>query len=80
METLAMIRQTFHKKARAIHGHLIGMLKLTETGKGEQAESKGKSMIITFFDIKAIVPKEFILAGLTVSSAYYCDILGHAVA
>jgi hypothetical protein len=31
-------------------------------------------MLIIFFDIKWIVPKEFILAGQTVNSAYYCDI------
>jgi hypothetical protein len=32
-------------------------------------------MLIIFFDIKGIVHKEFILAGHTVNSAYYCDIL-----
>jgi hypothetical protein len=34
-----------------------------------------KSMFIIFFDVKGIVHKEFVLAGLTVNSAYYCDIL-----
>jgi hypothetical protein len=32
-------------------------------------------MLIIFFDIKGIVHKEFALAGQTVNSAYYCDIL-----
>jgi hypothetical protein len=32
-------------------------------------------MLIIFFDIKGAVRKEFVLAGQTVNSAYYCDIL-----
>jgi hypothetical protein len=32
-------------------------------------------MLIIFFDIMGIVDKEFVLAGQTVISAYYCDIL-----
>jgi hypothetical protein len=32
------------------------------------------SMLISFFDIKGIVHKEFFLAGQTVSSACYCDV------
>jgi hypothetical protein len=43
--------------------------------KVTQVKSKVKSMPITFFDIKAIVHKEFALAGQTVNSAYYCDVL-----
>jgi hypothetical protein len=49
--------------------------KLTETEEGGQVKSKVKSLLIIFFDIKGIVHKEFILAGQTVSSAYYCDVL-----
>jgi hypothetical protein len=30
-------------------------------------------MVIIFFDIKGIVHKEFVLAGQTFISAYYCD-------
>jgi hypothetical protein len=33
------------------------------------------SMLIVVFDIKGIVYKEFVLAGQTVCSAYYCDVL-----
>jgi hypothetical protein len=32
-------------------------------------------MLNIFFEIKAIVHTEFVLAGKTVNSAYYCDIL-----
>jgi hypothetical protein len=39
-------------------------------------KSKVKSMLIIFCDIKGNVHKEFILAGQTVSSAYYCDVYG----
>jgi hypothetical protein len=42
--------------------------------KARQVKSKVKSMLITFFDIKGIVHKEFVLAGQTVNSAYYCDL------
>jgi hypothetical protein len=35
-------------------------------------DSKDKSMLIIFFDIKDIVHKDFALAGQTVNSAYYC--------
>jgi hypothetical protein len=38
-------------------------------------KSKFKSMLSIFFNIKGIVHKEFVLAGQTVNSAYYCDIL-----
>jgi hypothetical protein len=37
-------------------------------------KSKVKSMLIIISDIKGIVDKEFMLAGQTVNSAYYCDI------
>jgi hypothetical protein len=33
-----------------------------------------ESMLITFFNIKGIVHKQFILANQTVNCAYYCDI------
>jgi hypothetical protein len=32
-------------------------------------------MLITFLDIKAIVHKEFALAGQTVNLAYHCNVL-----
>jgi hypothetical protein len=40
-----------------------------------KVKSKIKSMLIIFFDIKWIVHKEFFLAGQTVSSTCYCDVL-----
>jgi hypothetical protein len=44
-----------------------------------QVKSKVKSMLIIFFDIKGIVHKEFLLAGQTVNSAYYCYFYGDCV-
>jgi hypothetical protein len=38
-------------------------------------KSKVKSLLIIFFDIKGIVHREFVLAGQTVNSAYYCYVL-----
>jgi hypothetical protein len=34
-----------------------------------------KSMLIILVDIKGIVQKKFVLAGQTINSAYYCDVL-----
>jgi hypothetical protein len=34
-------------------------------------KSKVKSILIILFNIKGIAPKEFVLAGQTVNSAYY---------
>jgi len=43
--------------------------------KARQLKSNVKSMIITFFDVKGIVHKEFVPTGQTVNSRFYCDIL-----
>jgi hypothetical protein len=43
--------------------------------KARQEKSKVKSMLVIFFDIKGTVHKEFIPAGQTVNSTYYCYIL-----
>jgi hypothetical protein len=43
--------------------------------KARQVKSKVKSMLIIFFDIKGTVKKQFVLAGQTANSAYYCDVL-----
>jgi len=43
--------------------------------KARQVKSNIKSMIITFFDIKGIVHKEFVPTGQTVNSGFYCEIL-----
>jgi hypothetical protein len=43
--------------------------------KARQVKSNVKSMNITFFDIKGIVHKEFVLVGQTVNSGFYCDVL-----
>jgi hypothetical protein len=43
--------------------------------KARQVKSKVKSMLIIFFDIRGIVHKEFAMAGQTVNSTYYCDVL-----
>ena len=43
--------------------------------KARQVNSNLKSMIITFFDIKGIVHKEFVPTGQTVNSGFYCEVL-----
>jgi len=43
--------------------------------KARQMKSNLKSMIITFFDIKGIVHKEFVPTGQTVNSGFYCEVL-----
>jgi len=40
-----------------------------------QVKSNLKSMIITFFDNKGIVHKEFVPTGQTVNSGFYCEVL-----
>ena len=44
--------------------------------KARQVKSNLKSMIITFFDVKGIVHKEFVPTGQTVNSGFYCEVLG----
>jgi len=43
--------------------------------KARQVKSNLKSMIITFFDIKGIVHKEFVSTCQTVNSGFYCEVL-----
>src|SRR5215472_2398419 len=43
--------------------------------KARLVESNFKSIIITFFDIKGIVHKEFVPTGQTVNSGFYCKVL-----
>jgi len=43
--------------------------------RARQVKSNLKSMIITFFDIKGIVQKEFVPTGQTVNSGFYCEVL-----
>jgi hypothetical protein len=62
------------KKAWAVQRCLNDMLGSGQT-EGETAKNKVKSMLIIFFASKWIVHKEFILAGQTVNSTYYCDVL-----
>jgi len=40
-----------------------------------QMKSNLKSIIITFFDIKGIVHKEFVPTGQTVNPGFYCEVL-----
>jgi hypothetical protein len=42
----------------------------------KKLKSKVKSTVIIFFDIKGSFNKEFVLAGQTVNSAYYCMFYG----
>jgi hypothetical protein len=66
--TVMTLRQSNNSPNRKVLTH-------QDQKKVRQVKSKVKSMLIIFFDIKGIVHKEFILAGQTVNSIYYCDIL-----
>jgi hypothetical protein len=50
--------------------------KLTETKKCETGDEQNQEMLITVCDIKGTVHKEFVLAGQTANSTYYCDYYG----
>jgi len=43
--------------------------------KARRVKSNVKSMIVTFFDVKEIVHKEFVPTGQTVNSGFYCEVL-----
>jgi len=43
--------------------------------EARQVKSNLKSMIITFFEIKEAVHKEFVPTGQTVNSGFYCEVL-----
>jgi len=43
--------------------------------KARQVKNNLKSMIITFFDIKGIVHKEFVPTGRTMNCGFYCEVL-----
>ena len=43
--------------------------------KARQVRSNIKSMLICFFDQKAIVDKEFVPPGQTVNAAFYIEVL-----
>jgi hypothetical protein len=43
--------------------------------EGEEVKCKVKRMHILSFDIKEIINNELVLAGQTLNSAYYCEIL-----
>jgi hypothetical protein len=68
-ETCAKIRQEERKRGRYTESSNSPRPK-----KGRQMKSKVKSMLIAFFDMKAIVHKDFILEDQTVNFAYFCDV------
>jgi hypothetical protein len=72
-ESLAMIRQAFGEESMS--RTLMACSVQGDRKKPRKANSKVKSMLIIFFYIKGTVHKEVALAGQTVNSAYYCDVL-----
>jgi hypothetical protein len=42
--------------------------------EARQVKSEVKSVLIIFFGVMGIFKKEFVLAGQTINSAYYCDV------
>jgi hypothetical protein len=69
-ETLAMILQAFGDESMSC----TQKVKTHQDRKNETGEEQSQELI-TFFHIKGIVHKEFVLAGQTVNSAYCCDVL-----
>jgi hypothetical protein len=47
--------------------------------RARQMKSKVKSMLITLFDIKGIIHKEFFLVGQAMNPAYYVTFYGDRV-
>ncbi len=43
--------------------------------KARMSKSKGKSMLITFFDCQVVILKEWVPPGTNVNAVYYCKIL-----
>jgi hypothetical protein len=72
METLAIIRQAFEGRN---HEPYMVSTNSPRPKKVTQVKSKVKSILIIFSHIKGIIHKKFVLAGQTVNSAYYCDVL-----
>jgi hypothetical protein len=71
-ETLAVIRQAFEEESMNSQWKSPN----SKRRKMERhVQSKVKSMLIIFIDIKGIVNKEFVLAGQRVNSTCYCDAL-----
>jgi hypothetical protein len=66
-----MIRQAFGEESKPY----MKSPNLPKPKKVRQVKSKVKIILVIFFDIKRIVHKEFVLAGQTVNSTYYCDVL-----
>jgi hypothetical protein len=70
-ETLAMIRQAFGEegmsRTRNVQTH-------RDREKRDRWRAKSRACS-SFFYFKGIVCKEFVLAGQTANSAYYCDVL-----
>jgi len=48
---------------------------VTKAKKARQVKCNLKSIIITFFDIKGFVHKEFVPTGQSVNSGFYCEVL-----
>jgi hypothetical protein len=76
VETLAMIIQTLREESMI--STWVFECKCPNSprpNKAIQVKSRVKSMLIISFQIKGIFHKEFTLAGQTVTSEYYCDML-----
>jgi hypothetical protein len=70
--TLVMVKQAFREKSvrhiRVFEWH-------ARFREDRKLQDRWKAKLIIFLDIKEIVHKEFVLAGQTVNSAYYGDVL-----
>jgi hypothetical protein len=72
-ETLAMIRQVFGEDSMS-HTQVFEWHARFK-GKPKHVNSKVKSILNIFVDIRGNVDKSILLVGLTVNFANYCDVL-----
>jgi hypothetical protein len=75
MDQIASVHEILCKYRKNAPETLNGKVRSLRSEKARRTKSKIKDMPILYFNMTGSVPKEFVLAGHTVNSAYYCDVL-----